>query len=60
MKDSIVGFDFHPSHFLIQFQSDADNLIIKFNITAIIMLFYVSNLIKEINKNVPIYKNIRR
>lgn len=48
MKDSIVGFDFHPSHFLFQLKSNEDYLIIKFNIVAIIMLFYVTSLMQEI------------
>ena len=49
-KDFILGFDFHPSHFLFQLRNNSGNLILKFNIVAIFFIFYVSNILNETKK----------
>lgn len=46
-KDIIVGFDFHPSQFLIALYS-YENSIVKINLVAIAMIFYTSTVFQEI------------
>lgn len=46
-KDVLVGFDFHPSHFLLMFNSD-DVFIVKINLVSIAMMFYVSKVFQKI------------
>jgi len=43
-----MGFDFHPSHFLIDFNSNSDIFIVKINLITIIMLFYTSKVFQKI------------
>nr|WP_315154383.1 hypothetical protein [uncultured Flavobacterium sp.] len=47
-KDVIVGFDFHPSHFLLALNSDIDIFILKINLITILMLFYTSTVFQKI------------
>jgi hypothetical protein len=47
-KDVIVGFDFHPSHFLLALNSDIDIFIVKINLVTIAMLLYTSKVFQKI------------
>ena len=47
-KDVIVGFDFHPSHFLLAFNPNIDIFIVKINLVTIAMLFYTSKVFQKI------------
>ena len=46
-NDIIVGFDFHPSHFLIALNS-SDDFIVKINLVTIVMMFYTSKVFQKI------------
>ena len=46
-KDALVGFDFHPSHFLLALNSD-DNFIVKINLVTIALMIYTSNVYQQI------------
>lgn len=48
-NDFIVGFDFFPSHFLLLVNSSQDFFLVRINLIAIAMLFYVLNTIKMVN-----------
>jgi hypothetical protein len=47
-KDVIAGLDFHPSHFLITYNSSSAVFIVKINLVAIAMLFYTSKVFQKI------------
>ena len=47
-KDVIMGFDFHPSHFLIDYKHTNDIFIVKINFITILMLFYTSKVFQKI------------
>ena len=47
-KDVIMGFDFHPSHFLIDYNSSSAIFIVKINLISIVMLFYTSKVYQKI------------
>jgi hypothetical protein len=48
-NDIIMGFDFHPSHFLIAPNSNSAIFIVKINLITIVMLFNTSKVFQKIN-----------
>ena len=49
-NDVIVGFDFHPSHFLLALNSNIDVSVVKINLMAIAMLFYTEKVFQKIKQ----------
>lgn len=46
--DTIIGLDFQFSHFMTTFTSGTSYFLIKINLVAVFMLFYVSNIFQEL------------
>ena len=47
-KDSIIGFDFQVSHIMLTFTSNFETFLVKLNLVAIFMLFYISKIYQEL------------
>jgi hypothetical protein len=47
-QDSIIGLDFQISHFITVFSFDKTVFLIKINLVAIFLLFYLSNIYQEL------------
>ena len=47
-KDSIIGFDFQVSHIMLTFTSNFETFLVKLNLEAIFMLFYISKIYQEL------------
>lgn len=50
-KDVFFGFDYQPSHFLFQTSLNLEVFIIKINLIAIFMLFFIYNIYNALKKN---------
>jgi hypothetical protein len=49
-KDTIIGFDFQFSHFMVSMSSLTNIFLLKINLVAVFMLFYVSKIQQELKK----------
>ena len=47
-NDVIMGFDFHPSHFLTDYNPNSNIFIVKINFVIILMLFFTSKIFQKI------------